>query len=575
MEALLSTLSADPEREGTPIGELPEGDVPSWAHITLYPVGYDRLEMSGDAAAGPPEPTRATQLWLGLAQAAMATDGALDPNDPPDAATVAETLRQHRPEGAYDQAIVGYLLQLADELRNSSDGESEAIRRRMSQLIQDLDQPTLRRMVEMGGDATQRQRFVMDTNQTLAVDAVMKVLQAAADASEQTISTSLARMLTKLAAHAEEGTQRIREGADGALRENVSELIEDWELGDPNPDEYTLILDHLSRTAPLFAAQSEDVEELPGPARLIQTSLEVDAYGPTVQKAFQDLVEKGQIVWLMEILDEAPEGSETAQRLRNQLDTPAQLRRLLTGDDVDEDVLRVIVQRVGEESIEPLVEALTDSESRAIRRKVFDCLAEMPGQVRDRAIGLLEDERWYVLRNALALLQLVGPLPEDVLVGPLLTHEDVRVRREAFPLVIRSSKHRDRAVAQGLVDSDERMVRMALMELQDRVAETLVPTIVSRVIDAAEMSELRTLAVRALRGARSSLALDALISLCTRGKTLFGRPKLAKRSPEMLEALSVLADRWSDDSAAKRVLGRARKSKDPVIRQAVKGLETS
>ena len=200
MEALLSTLSADPEREGTPIGELPEGDLPSWAHITLYPVGYDRLEMSGEAAAGPPEPARATQLWLGLAQAAMATDGALDPNDPPDAGTVAQTLRQHRPEGAYDQAIVGYLLQLADELKNSSDGESEAIRRRLSQLIQDLDQPTLRRMVEMGGDATRRQRFVMDTNQTLAVDAVMKVLQAAADASEQTISTSLARMLTKLAA---------------------------------------------------------------------------------------------------------------------------------------------------------------------------------------------------------------------------------------------------------------------------------------------------------------------------------------------------------------------------------------
>ena len=125
-------------------------------------------------------------------------------------------------------------------------------------------------------------------------------------------------------------------------------------------------------------------------------------------------------MWLMEVLDDAPEGSETAQRLRNQLDTPAQLRRLLSGDDVDENVLSIIVQRVGEESIEPLVEALTDSESRAIRRKVFDCLAEMPGQVRDRAIGLLGDERWYVLRNALALLQLVGPLPETCPLGPCL-----------------------------------------------------------------------------------------------------------------------------------------------------------
>lgn len=79
----------------------------------------------------------------------------------------------------------------------------------------------------MEGNEAQRRRFLLDANQSLAVDAVVKVLRAASESSEQTMSTSLTRLLSKLAVHAEAGSERMRGQADTALRENVEELIAD------------------------------------------------------------------------------------------------------------------------------------------------------------------------------------------------------------------------------------------------------------------------------------------------------------------------------------------------------------
>jgi hypothetical protein len=64
------------------------------------------------------------------------------------------------------------------------------------------------------------------------------------------------------------------------------------------------------------------------------------------------------------------------------------------------------------------------------------------------------------------------------------------------------------------------------------------------------------------------MALDALLRVTSAGKTFLGRPRLTHRSPEMLAALSVLADQWTSDRKAAAVLKRARASGDPDLRAA-------
>jgi hypothetical protein len=160
--------------------------------------------------------------------------------------------------------------------------------------MNELDDKTLTRLVEFGGNADQRKQFVLDANQSLAAESVVKVVTAAAASSEQTISSSMTRMLSKLAMHASGGTGEAggRSQADTALRENVESLIEGWELKDPNPEAYTTVLDAMATAAPVFETEDNETEIM-GVVRLVQMALEVDAYGPSISKAVQDMAAGG------------------------------------------------------------------------------------------------------------------------------------------------------------------------------------------------------------------------------------------------------------------------------------------
>src|SRR5690606_12283637 len=113
-------------------------------------------------------------------------------------------------------------------------------------LIAGLDEESRKRLLEMGGDALQRRKFMLDSAQLVAVDAVLELVSAAAESTGQNISHSMMRMLSKLAMHAETRHSTVKSAADGELREQVSKLIKDWELDDPNPDAYRMALERMA-----------------------------------------------------------------------------------------------------------------------------------------------------------------------------------------------------------------------------------------------------------------------------------------------------------------------------------------
>ena len=230
--------------------------------------------------------SRAAQLWIGLARAALAaeaTDEKLDDAQSTDPVVVAKAIDEHKKDAAYDQVVVGYLLQIAEELKTKGGKEAAALQKRISRLVGTLQPQTLARLLEMGGDSRQRKKFVIDAAQGMAVDAVVELVQAAANTSGQNISHSLVRMLSKLAVHADEGSAMTRTNADGALRDQVQQLISGWQLDDPNPDGYRLALDKMSRAAPVFR-QSDDA--LPcEPERLLQMGIEIQILGEPVWRS--------------------------------------------------------------------------------------------------------------------------------------------------------------------------------------------------------------------------------------------------------------------------------------------------
>ncbi len=570
IEQLLRTLSVEPERGGRPLGLLPEETRPTWEHVKLLSVGYERLELKDSRVTGG-DRAKSQQLWLGLARAALEDEG-LDLDDLPDGGALAGVIQARGGDSKYEQVIVSYLLQMAEELRGGEGADAAEIREKMSELIRELDEDTIKRMIELGGARSDRTRFVRDASQGgLAVDTVVKVLQAAAEADGQSISSSLTRLLAKLSALSGDGANTLRAEAESAVREHVESLISDWELDDPNPDAYTQILDGMARAAPALSVQLDEEREVPGSERVIQMALESDAFGATVQKAVTELIDQGGVGRLIELLDAAPEGSQVADRLRSHLMTPVQLKRMLAGDDVDEDNLRILVDRLGSHAIDPLFQYLTESESRAVRRKIFDTLVRLGDSIADVAVTRLRDERWFVKRNILALFQRLENLPEGLSLLPYLQHPDARVRREAFLVSFRMPTIRERGIASAMADTDERVVRMALLEVQEELPETVVPVVVGRVLESESLRPLRSLAVRALGNSGSALALETLLNVSSRGRTLLGKPRLAPKSPELLAALSALAGGWRSEPRAKGILAVAERSKDLQVQAASQG----
>src|SRR5213593_2944597 len=294
---VLKTLAAEAERTGQPLGLGAPEQLRAWDHVRLHPITYERLELlQEDDQAGALDDKgakqrglRGAQLWIGLARAALSADAVASDDGPPPAtepSVIAKAIDQHPKSAAYDQVIVGYLLQIADELKHTGGTEAAALRRRTSKLVGALQPGTLRRLIEMGGDNAQRTKFAIDATHGLAVDAVLEIVRAMADAAHRTVSDPLLRMLSKLAQHAAQGPADARPQADEALREQVRDLLHGWTLDDPTPDAYGHALHKMaaaSRPTTARKSGSQDAE----PLRILQTAVETGAMGYGAWRAIE------------------------------------------------------------------------------------------------------------------------------------------------------------------------------------------------------------------------------------------------------------------------------------------------
>jgi hypothetical protein len=574
----LHTLSEESDPGSTPLGLAPPGQLPDWPHLRLHPLTFDRLEIvsdepptsegDGGGAAG-----RAAHLWIGLASAAIAADA----SHPVDAAAaepavVAKAIDEHRGTAAYDQVIVGYLLQIADELKSASASDLGALRRRTARLIAALQPETLQRLLSMGGSLAQRRAFVLGATSGMAVESVVKILQAAADASGQVISNGLVRMLSKLATHAEFGGEHVRPLADGALRDQVERLLTGWQLDDPNPDAYRKVLQHLATTSTAEAAarRAKRAEHHDEALRIVQMSLEVGASGPLVDKALDRALEV-DVRPVRALLSSSPSaGGAAAEAVWSRLHDARTIAQLVAREPLDTESLDALLPLMSPDAYDVLLDALAASPNRTTRRKLLDRIAQADLDLTPLIAARLDDERWYVPRNMLLLLERRQRLPAGFSVTPWTQHSDERVRYEAIRLQLTIPAEKEAALAAALEDTDGRIVRLALLELQQECPPSFVSLVALVATNLQIPEELRVYAVRALGGSRERAALDTLLWLVDGGKSVLGKAKLAPRTPVVVAAVRALAVAWTHDSRARDMLSLAVGSADPDLRQAAR-----
>ena len=554
LELFLQALSEDGED-----GLLPELGTD---RIRLLSPGYDRLELSDPELAGADPAVRVNDLWLGLARSAI-SNGAIESGDAADVPGIAESVKLRLREPGGGRLMLGYMAQIAGALAEGSEhgpGESMAtVRDQFAALIEALDPETLRELLERGGGNEANVKLAFDVCRTLDPTTAIKVLEAIPKQEGRRISHQLARLLRKMSMRGTQVPSSRRQHAVEAFRDAVERLARGWRGSG------ACAAFHGAGDLQVLGEMADE-DGLSMELRVLWISLETGAVGASLEAAVQTLIGGGRIPELLSLVRGGPKGHPVLEVVRDQLHSDHTISHVVRSEGADGETLDALLEGAGLSAIPPLLDALIESPSRAVRRVVFDRLSKLGMPAGLAAVTRLESQPWYVLRNLLVLAQSLDQVPAGVELLPLMSHEDVRVRREAFPVCLKVPDVRAPAIKAALGDQDGRLVDHALREVRSDLPGFLVPDVARHLDD----PERNMHAIDALADSDSRLALKELLDVC-RGRGLLRGARLGKKSPALLRALAALKDKWSGVDEVSQLLAQAADSRDPEIRAAVGG----
>ena len=607
----LSTIAVDPGRGGgetQALGDKATELSERWANVRLYALNYERLELlyEGTDTDGEerirrgPGQARAAQLWVGMARAAMMVDedAQLDA-DAMNPLVIAEAIDSRKEEQAYDQVIVGYLLQIADELKKQG-GSPEALelQKRISELVKRLNPSTLKKLLQMGGDHGQRRQFLLNASQGMTVEAVLDLVNASAADGKQSISHSMMRLFSKLSKYADNDADPVRRAnAESSVREHMTKLISEWNLDDPNPTAYGRVLQRMA-TSTKNESTSPYIEC--EPERILQMGFELGTGGPRFDNAVDAMLNSARLETMLNLLDKSP-NQEFGESVWSYLDSKDILWAALGEARIDLAVLERLVQRKRLSAIDPILDVAERTRDSRSREKLLDLLLALGDEIGPHLARRIDGSRSDVRRDLFLLLGKLKNVPDGFDLSRFLLHTDAAVRREAVRLLLKFVETREQAIIAGVTDTDERAVFYGLQAAQEGgCPPRAMATVRQRIENGDFDSSLMTLAIRVVAAAESGggaspvlsgrgrtsqmmkamdlnpasaasagkKTLDWLIARVAE-KSFFGRWKLKNKSPEMLAALSALASYWNQVPEVQEIVAIATKTGDAEMRKAM------
>jgi hypothetical protein len=555
LTALLEVLTAGREvvRPGAD-----EGWWTSLPNVIVTPFSAGDLSL----AEGESRIETADELWRSIAAAVVDDAGQAGVGVSRAEISRAITHRVRHNEGG--SAVAGEMARLAARAAGSREDASQA-GQVLSGLLSDLDPDVMATLLDAMGDETSR--FMLDAVEGIPVDAILPLLSNAARASDETLSHSMLRLLTKLAAQADR-TRAWSMEANDALRDSVRSLVEGWTLDDPNPRDYRELLVRLTRhEADGVAPRSlDDASE-----RLFLIGLETGTDSPAVWTALDRLMEEGNAGIVIDALNHHDLAGVLIEECRSRVLHSAGFAEFLSSDQVSTDAIERIAEWLGPaEAGQSLLVALESADTSATRRRLLSMLERLGSAIGPLLVGRLDGSPWYAKRNMLVLLGTMAERPQGFSALPFLEDPDARVRREALKICVSEPANRLVALRKGMADSSEPVVAAALAALDDDPPASLLPAILGIAEREDLERETRSLAVRAAATTGDTRVRAWLLTHARHRRWLLP-PRLATKTEILPAILSALRRHWPDDAEARRLLALAARSNDPELRGVATG----
>jgi hypothetical protein len=591
--------------------EADDGDVPP--QVTGFAVGrlaYDRLALSDDESVK----AEIDALWRALAEAAFDDDRSwhahhqkLDDATPEE---VADAIRRNLSRHGYAERVGFVLGTLASHVGKAVPAVRDEIGNRLQRLMLRIGGQSIAGVIHAVGNGREQRRFVNGMVDVLPAKTVIEWLELAAEATNQELSHHLLRILSKLSVHA--GRRRLRQSHD-EFRDAARDLVDGWDLGDPNPDEHVALLDHIAvigaaepRVAShgkAFMTEHSLLGTTAEAARLVQMACELDVVGEDALASVETLVAAGQTQRVLKWLAAAP-GSEAPPKLRAQLLSPAAIMGALICDPFDPVAAQMVLAELDSTKASVLLDALQTANSRVARRLIYDRLkAEGPSLFPELRRRLNGSPPWYLVRNLLALLRDIGVRlggSDSGLwisdVAAYQTHSREQVRLEALRLLAHDVRSRDGAICRALDDASPRVIAAAVDAAMlmvngtddddadndpDGASPSITPvaapvtigapgapvpvllsrelaTRLMRLVDEEQGDEaMRARAVRALVAARGPTVRAWLLQLVSVRSRVLRRLRLAPPTLTVCTALDLLEEQYAEHPDVLRIVALA------------------
>lgn len=228
-----------------------------------------------------------------------------------------------------------------------------------------------------------------------------------------------------------------------------------------------------------------------------------------------------------------------------------------------------IVTLLGAGMVPALLDRLQDEEAMSRRKRLLEMVAAIGRESIPMVARLLEDSRWFVVRNGLLLLRRLNARDQVEAIATTAVHPDPRVASEAVKCLAAFGDPRWLEAFQRLLSGDERAVREAITLATRIRSPDIGPLLASKLAtlkagDFRFEENLELIEAAGLqRGAAVADQLERILGL--------SQWRVPFRLTPAWEAVVRAASRMAD-ADGERVLRRAAQLKDPAARSAERAL---
>ena len=367
---------------------------------------------------------------------------------------------------------------------------------------------------------------------------------------------------------------------DPAEEEEAGEQLLDGEADEPTADE---------PDPPDSGAEPLDAPEPPLPSQStqgIELADEIRSFlessGPEraecagrIREGARRMVENRETVLVLDLMEilagsaGADPGDPEVLELVSSLVTPGLaglfLSRLGSAREGQErERLIELAPRMGREVAEALVEALGEARDRRQRRSFLDALGKLGPVGTEMAARMVEDSRWYVVRNGVSVLGEIAGEDAVLHLTATLGNDDPRVRKETVSALAKVGGDDASMLLLGMLDDPEAEVRagtcraLGVLKVQKAVKPLL------RILEADSNIDVQVETLQAL-GQIGDPGAVPLVAKKAAGGVILRRPQEVR-----IAAFRGLAGIGTPH--AKDVLRKAVNDRDPRVRTAVKTL---